>query len=113
MKRRLTNSRLKRMILQEMKGLGMVGLDHLGAGMPQMQDEDILRPHHDDVGVSGQRGMDMSMMIDDHDDEEGMLDSESCCLAVKALAMACSCPKTRSKIMAVCDSLMSGHSRMM
>ena len=114
MKKRLTSNKLRRMVLQEFKNLGMVPMgaisSHHGAKHHMGYDdhelgEDVLMPHHDEVGASGRRHHEKM----GHEDK---LSKEDCCIAVMAIANTCSCPMTREKIIDLCDSLLSGDHHM-
>ena len=84
---------LKKMILKEMKMIGMGEMDILNT--PQ-------RPDHGHSVPEIDHGMSDNLAV-------GTVSREDCCAAVMCLIECCSCPVTREEIARCCSELLSGN----
>mgnify|MGYP003139426058 CR=1 FL=1 len=96
---KLDRSKLKTMILQEMKMLGMGQMDHMG----------MMGGSH--MGADHDHEMEMEMPMGgshSHSGGKGNVSREDCCAAVMCLVECCSCPVTKQALMECCADIMAG-----
>ena len=99
---RLDRKKLKRMIINEMNMMGMTDMPAIGDMSSLVSDETM-----PDMGFAGD-----DMPHEHHSSmsaAKGMLSKEQCCAAIMCLIECCSCPNTKNKIMAMCESVMNGE----
>ena len=108
---KLNRSKLKKMILQEFKMMGMAEMPMMGKVGAFSQDHDDMMDH--DMGEDALMGAHSS----DHTPPMGggMMKSpkscvsrEDCCAAVMCLIECCSCPITKQALMECCADIMAG-----
>ncbi len=109
---KLNKDALRKMILSEMKMLGMGTLEPMGM-MGAVQD-----PHGCDACGASPCGCDEyddgpEMMLGAGDmsahSHKGSVSREDCCAAVMCLVECCSCPVTKAALMECCEDIMAGH----
>ena len=81
---------LKKMILSEMRMMGMADMDMLNM------------PRH------SSHGHDASQMMPSVGGGRGSVSREDCCEAIRCLVECCSCPVTRAAIIECCDEILAG-----
>ena len=114
---KLNRDKIKKMILQEMKMLGMADMQPMGKIGAFSHGHDDMMPDYgypgDDMGEDALMGMHSS----DHTPMmgAGMMSSpkdcvsrEDCCAAVMCLIECCSCPVTKMALMECCQDIMAG-----
>ena len=111
---KLDRSKLKKMILQEFKMMGMTDMQPMGKigafshshddmmhDMPMDNDMDALMPMHTSDATPMMGG---GMM----QSSKNCVSREDCCAAVMCLIECCSCPITKQALMECCQDIMSG-----
>ena len=102
---KINRSNLQKLILKEMKMLGMTDLnpmaDMVSSGVcPSCGQRDCacdsVEAAQPDLPQMSQSSM-------------GTVSRDSCCVAVKALIECCSCPITKQALSECCDDIMSGQ----
>ena len=99
---KLNKDALRKMILSEMKMLGMGTLEPMGM-MGAVQD-----PHGCDEYDDGPEMMLGAGDMSAHS-HKGSVSREDCCAAVMCLVECCSCPVTKAALMECCEDIMAGH----
>ena len=105
---KLNRRKLQRMILQEFKMMGMAPMQSMGKigafsqdDAEYMEEDAMLDAHTSDhTPMMGMGSM---------GSQPGILSGEDCCTAILSLIECCSCESTKSKIMAVCESILHGE----
>ena len=111
---KLNRNKLKKMILQEFKMMGMADMMPMGKIGAFSQD-------HDDMMHDMPMDNDMDALLPVHSSDAtpmmggGMMNSpkscvsrEDCCAAVMCMIECCSCPITKAALMECCEDIMAG-----
>ena len=117
---KLNRNKLKKMILQEFKMMGMTDMMPMGKVGAFSQDHEMMP----DMGFAGDdmpMDNDMDALMPAHSSDHtpmmgsGMMKSskscvsrEDCCAAVMCLIECCSCPVTKQALMECCQDMMAG-----
>tara|TARA_Y100001973_G_scaffold106311_1_gene183409 strand:- start:2937 stop:3248 length:312 start_codon:yes stop_codon:yes gene_type:complete len=97
---KINRSEIKKLILKEMRMLGMADMDMLSDPAPQRGCDSYDEDQHD----AGHEAH--SEMPAVHG--KGTVSREDCCAAVLCLIECCECPATRRELERCCADLMSG-----
>ena len=108
---KINRNKLKRIILQEFKMLGMGNMEHMG-----MMGGSGHSHHHDDMMHDVPMDNDVDALLPMHSSDHtpmmgsghGQVSREDCCAAVMCLIECCSCPVTKAALMECCEDIMAG-----